>query len=186
MGARNQRGMSLVEVLIALTVLAIGLTGATAASVYSSRAMARSSHVEEASMLAQSMASAVSSVPYTVLASGVSPFANANAGNDGDIADSEGRYCSASFATAGLGSCLGGATLPAGAWAPDHADADFAGSQFAAMVSPLPTGRTPFQRFLNVAPMPSGNGVMFAVIVRWKEGDVYQRTVVVGTRFQPQ
>jgi prepilin-type N-terminal cleavage/methylation domain-containing protein len=166
------RGMSLLEVMIALAILAIGLTGATSAVLYSTRALAHSSHVEEASMLAQSLASALASIPYTAMLPGpVSPFSNPNTGNDGDIADSQNQFANA--------------TLPSGSWAPDHSESQLAGSQLAAMVAPLPTGRTPYERYFNIAPMPSGNGVMFAVIVRWTESGVFRRTVVVGTRFQP-
>ena len=88
--ARPMRGMSLIETLIALTVLAIGLTAAASAVIYSSLSLARTGHVEEASMLAQSLSSALSSVPWTAQLSGaVSPFANSNAGNDGDVCGAE-------------------------------------------------------------------------------------------------
>jgi hypothetical protein len=182
--------MSLIETLIALTVLAIGLTAAASAVIYSSLSLARTGHVEEASMLAQSLSSALSSVPYTAQLSGaVSPFANSNNGNDGDVADSAGAFCSVGLsigsAASSIVQCTGGAAVPSGADAPDHTDSELAGSQLASIVVPLPTGRTPFERFWNIAPMPSGNGVMYAVIVRWKEGNAYYRTVVVGTRFRP-
>jgi prepilin-type N-terminal cleavage/methylation domain-containing protein len=174
------RGLTLIEVLMALTVLTIGLTGAMASVVYASGSLARSVHVGEATMLAQSLASALASVPYTAqLAGNASPFADTNAGNNGDIADSALLYA--------------GSSVPTGSSAPDHAESELAGSSLNAMVTPLPTGGTTYERYWNIAPQPSGNGVVYAVIVRWKEGgggradggDVYLRTIVVGTRFQP-
>ena len=174
------RGLTLIEVLMALTVLTIGLTGAVASVVYAGGSLARSVHVGEATMLAQSLASALSSVPYTAqLAGNASPFADTNAANNGDIADSALLYT--------------GSSVPTGSSAPDHAESELAGSSLNAMVTPLPTSGTTYERYWNIAPQPSGNGVVFAVIVRWKEGggaradgrDVYLRTTVVGTRFQP-
>ena len=166
------RGLTLIEVLMALTVLTIGLTGTMASVVYASGSLARSVHVGEATMLAQSLASALASVPYTAqLAGNASPFADTNAGNNGDIADSALLYA--------------GSSVPTGSSAPDHAESELAGSSLNAMVTPLPTGGTTYERYWNIAPQPSGNGVVYAVIVRWKEGGVYLRTTVVGTRFQP-
>ena len=170
--SHSARGLTLIEVLMALTVLTIGLTGAMASVVYASGSLARSVHVGEATMLAQSLASALASVPYTAqLAGNASPFADTNAGNNGDIADSALLYA--------------GSSVPTGSSAPDHAESELAGSSLNAMVTPLPTGGTTYERYWNIAPQPSGNGVVYAVIVRWKEGGVYLRTTVVGTRFQP-
>jgi hypothetical protein len=185
--------MSLIETLIALTVLAIGLTAAASAVIYSSLSLARTAHVEEASMLAQSLASALASVPYTAqLGGGVSPFADVNAGNNNDIADSAGAFCSVGLsigsATSAIVSCTGSAAVPSGTAAPDHTDSELTGTQLAQIVIALPTGRTPFERYWNIRPTTAGagtNGVTYAVIVRWKEGSAYYRTVVVGTRFQP-
>jgi prepilin-type N-terminal cleavage/methylation domain-containing protein len=169
--SHNARGLTLIEVLMALTVLTIGLTGAMASVIYASGSLARSLHVGEATMLAQSLASALNSVPYTAQLTGGSPFADKNAGNNGDVADSELLYA--------------GTTVPTGGSAPDHTESELASSSLATLVAPLPTGGTPYERFWNIVPQPSGNGVVYAVIVRWKEGGTYLRTTVVGTRFQP-
>lgn len=176
--AAQTRGMTLIEVMIALVVLAIGVTGAISSVVYSSLVVARSQHLEEASMLAQSLASALSSAPYVTVISAsptcaapCSPFRDSNTGNNTDITDTQDKF--------------NAATVPTGTGAPDHVDAEIVGSKLAPLVTPLPTGRTPFERFWNVAPLPSGNGVMFAVIVRWDEGGLKLKTVVFGTRFQP-
>lgn len=170
--SQSARGLTLIEVLMALTVLTIGLTGAVASVVYASGSLARSVHVGEATMLAQSLSSALSSIPYTAqLSGGASPFADKNVGNNGDIADSALLYA--------------GSAVPTGSAAPDHTESELAGSSLVAMVAPLTTGGATYERFWNIAPQPSGNGVVYAVIVRWKEGPTYLRTTVVGTRFQP-
>jgi hypothetical protein len=118
--------------------------------------------------------SALEAVPYTARGSGASGgvnnlFTNSSATNDNDIADS-----ASVFATA---------TLPVGSY--DHADTELAGTPLASMVAPLPIGRTTFERYWNVAPLAAGTGVTLAVIVRWKEGSIWRRTVVVGTRYSP-
>jgi type IV pilus modification protein PilV len=172
--SRRPTGMTLIEVLIALGVLAVGITGSISSVVFASRFASTASHLQEASALTQSLLSALEAVPYTARGSGASGgvnnlFTNSSATNDNDIADS-----ASVFATA---------TLPVGSY--DHADTELAGTPLASMVAPLPIGRTTFERYWNVAPLAAGTGVTLAVIVRWKEGSIWRRTVVVGTRYSP-
>ena len=167
-----RRGMTLLEVMIALAVLAFGLSGAFATVGYASRFQSTAAHVEEASALAQSLLSVLLAVPYSATgAGGASLFANASLTNDGDIADTAGNFALA--------------TVPAGSF--DHVDGDLGGI-LSQSVIPLPTGaRSGYQRYWNIAALPStvGSGVTIAVIVRWSESGTWRRTVVVGTRFQP-
>jgi prepilin-type N-terminal cleavage/methylation domain-containing protein len=168
--------MTLLEVMIALAVLAFGLSGAFATVGYASRFQSTAAHVEEASALAQSLLTVLLSVPYvaagTGTASGTPPtgglFSDVNTANNGDIADSAGNFALA--------------TIPAGSF--DHQDSEM-GSNLAPAVIPLPTGRTKYERFWNIAPTAVGPGVTIAVIVRWSESGTYRRTVIVGTRYQP-
>jgi Tfp pilus assembly protein PilV len=170
--ARPARGLTLIEVLIALGVLVLGVTGTILSILHSSTFLGRAAHLEEATTLAQSLASALSSVPYTAELSGsVSPFADSNTGNNGDIADSQLAFAADA--------------LPTGAGAPDHSDSELAGSSIASSVVPLSAGSVAYERYWNVAPLPSGNGVAFAVIVRWDEAGTKNRVVVIGTRYRP-
>lgn len=166
---RRSRGLTLVEVLVALLVLAIGLSGSLLTLLYASRFTAVATHLDEGTSLAQSLTTALMSVPYSAqLSAGGSPFSDSNVNNDGDIADSALRFA--------------GSALPTATWAPDHSESELTGTSFAAMVRKLPLG---YSRYWNVAPLPSGNGVAIAVVVRWVEGRSYKRTVVVGTRYSP-
>jgi prepilin-type N-terminal cleavage/methylation domain-containing protein len=170
------RGMTLIEITIALAVLAFGLSAAFATVGYASRFQSTAAHVEEASALAQSLLSGLLSVPYasagTGNASGSPPtgglFRDFSTTNNGDIADSAGNFALA--------------TIPAGSF--DHQDSEMGASLVPAVI-PLPTGRTNYERYWNVAPLAVGQGVAIAVIVRWSEGGTFRRTVVVGTRYQP-
>jgi prepilin-type N-terminal cleavage/methylation domain-containing protein len=179
------RGMTLVEVMMALVVLALGLSAAFATVGYASRFQGTASHVEEASAMAQSLLSALMAAPYAAAningdagTPGGSLFANTTTANDGDIADSAGNFALA--------------TLPANSF--DHIDGEI-GAVLGQTMTPLPTianvdggpplVRNNYQRYWNIAPLPVGQGVSIAVIVRWSEGGTWRRTVVVGTRYAP-
>jgi prepilin-type N-terminal cleavage/methylation domain-containing protein len=184
-----RRGMTLLEVMIALAVLAFGLSGAFATVGYASRFQSTAAHVEEASALAQSLLSALLAVPIAGTTvggdggsiAGQSLFWNTTTANDGDIADTAGNFALA--------------TLPANSY--DHQDGEI-GFDLGKSVIPLPSvslsdGGTAtsngYARYWNVAPLPtdggSGPGFTIAVIVRWSESGTWRRTVVVGTRYQP-
>lgn len=165
-----QRGMSLIESMASMAVLAIGISGAIGITVDSSKSVGRGAHVEEASMLGQSLVSALMAVPWSARGSGSAPlFANTSTSNDADITDGARVFTQP--------------TVPAGSF--DHSEAEITGSPLAALVAPLPSGRTTYQRFWNIAPIPGTNGVAIAVIVRWSEGGSWNRLVLVGTRYQP-
>jgi prepilin-type N-terminal cleavage/methylation domain-containing protein len=166
----DPRGFSLIEVLISLSVLFLGLVAATLTVLYSSRSTSTALHVQQASTAAQSLLAALLAVPFTAAGTGnsASPntlFTNVTTANDGDVADSAGG-----FATA---------TLPAY----DHSDTELPASM-ASMTGPVPGDGISYQRYWNIAPV-GARGIVIAVIARWKEGTNWQRTVVVGTRYQP-
>ena len=48
------------------------------------------------------------------------------------------------------------------------------------MTAAAPTDGVTYRRYWNIAPVGT-RGVVIAVIVRWKEGADFRRTVVVGT-----
>lgn len=171
---RRASGVTLIEVLIALMVLVIGLTAASATIIFASRSTSTGVHVEQASTMAQSLLTTLMAVPYTSSGTGnsASPsnfFTNVTTANDADVADSAQNFSLA--------------TLPANSY--DHSDSELPANVLA-MIAPQPgsgTG-TNYQRYWNIAPL-GANGVVIAVIVRWHESAGWQRTVVVGTRYAP-
>jgi prepilin-type N-terminal cleavage/methylation domain-containing protein len=183
-----RRGMTLMESMASMAILTIGISGAIGISVDSSRAVNRSAHVQEATMLAQSLVSALLTVPWSAVgAGGASLFANTSSTNDPNVADVE---------VSGTIPAFKQATVPLGAY--DHCSetvnppsvlsqcvGEITGTPTAAIVTPLPTGRTNYERYWNIAPITGTNGVVIAVIVRWHEGSSWSRVVLLATRYQP-
>jgi len=168
---RRASGVTLIEVMISLVVLVIGLTAATATVIFASKSTSTGMHVEQASTMAQSLLTALMSVPYSSSGTGnsASPktfFTNTTTANDADLIDSAQNFALA--------------TLPANSY--DHVDTELTPS-VRAMLAPQP-GAPNYERYWNIAPMGT-NGVVIAVIVRWHESAGWQRTVVVGTRYSP-
>jgi prepilin-type N-terminal cleavage/methylation domain-containing protein len=168
---RRASGVTLIEVMIALVVLVIGLTAATSTVIYASKSTSTGMHVEQASTMAQSLLTALMSVPYNASGTGnsASPktfFTNTYTSNDADVADSAQNFALA--------------TLPASSY--DHVDSELPAGVLG-MLAPQP-GAPNYERYWNIAPMGT-NGVVIAVIVRWHESAGWQRTVVVGTRYSP-
>lgn len=171
----SARGMTLIEVIIALGVLAVGATGAISTVIYASRSLSTGQNVERSTALAQSLLTALMAVPSTAQGTGASAspkslFHNTfkgNGTNDDDPADAAREFAKKVKKVKA-----------------DHDESEIAGTPIAAMVAPLPTG---WERYWNIAPVIAGstNGVVIAVIVSWPEGQVWQRTVVVGTRYFP-
>jgi Tfp pilus assembly protein PilV len=168
-------GVTLVEVMVSIGVLAFGLTAAANLIVYSSRAAYASSHVTQASMLAQSLLTTLMTVPYTSSGTGTTAapntfFTNSSTANDSDIADVRLAFAEASLAGTAY----------------DHLDSELTGAAAGAIVAPLPSDGSGFERYWNIVPIGSPQtGVAIAVIVRWKEAGSWQRTVLLGTRYAP-
>lgn len=170
--SRSTRGMTLVEVMIALAVLAVGVTGALSSVIYASRSLGTGIHVDEGDAFAQNLLTTLMAVPATGRGKGPAAapntlFTNTSTSNDADVSDTAYAFTAP--------------TLAAGSY--DHADSELAGTPVGALLAPLPAR---YQRYWNIAPVPgSSNGVIIAVIVRWHEGAVWRRSVVVGTRYFP-
>ena len=166
-------GLTLIEVMAALAVLAIGLLAGTSTVIYASKFTSTGMHVEQATTVAQSLMTTLLAVPYASSGSGnaAAPntlFTNTTTANDADLIDSAHNFELA--------------TLPANSF--DHADTELPANVLA-MVGPSPAGGITYQRYWNIAAIGT-NGVVIAVIVRWHENNQWLRTVVVGTRYQPQ
>jgi prepilin-type N-terminal cleavage/methylation domain-containing protein len=169
--AHSQRGMSLIEAMSSMAILAVGVSGAIGITVNSARSISRGAHVEEATMLAQSLVSTLMSVPWNARgSSAASLFANTTMANDTDITDGAGVFARPATPTASNY---------------DHIETEITGTPIAALVTPLPTGRTTYERYWNIAPIAGTAGVSIAVIVRWHENSNWSRVVLVGTRYQP-
>jgi prepilin-type N-terminal cleavage/methylation domain-containing protein len=167
-------GVTLVEVLIALVVLVIGLTAASATVIYASKSTSIGMHVEQANTMAQSLLTTLLALPFTSSGTGASAspnnfFTTTQGGNDGDVADSAGVFKQPTLA----------------ATAYDHIDSELP-ANVTAMLAAQPPGGITYQRYWNIARIGATTGWVIAVIVRWQEGDGrWDRTVVVGTRYAP-
>jgi hypothetical protein len=162
--------MSLIESMCSMAILAVGISGAIGITVDSARSINRGAHVEEATMLAQSLVSTLMSVPWNARgSSAASLFSNTSTSNDADITDGAGAFARSTLSPSSY----------------DHSEAEITGSPIAALVTPLPTGRTAFERYWNIAPIAGTTGVSIAVIVRWHENSTWSRVVLIGTRYQP-
>lgn len=166
-------GMTLIEVLVALAILVIGLAAGSSTVIYASRFTSTGVHVEQATTMAQNLMTALLAVPYASSGTGSSAapntfFTNTTTANDADVADSAQNFTLA--------------TLPANSF--DHTDSELP-ANILAMLAPSPPNGIAYQRYWNIAPLGT-TGVVIAVIVRWHENNQWLRTVVVGTRYQPQ
>ena len=88
---RRTRGMTLIEVMCASSILAVAMLGLMSANVASSRRLAASNREAQAVALAQELAGLLGTVPYT--STGTNPtglFSNLSTGNDADITDTAG------------------------------------------------------------------------------------------------
>ncbi len=186
---KSARGMSLIEVMVAMGLLAVALLGVAGAHVAAAGTLSYSKRTVEATALAQELAGVLGALPYT--SSGTAPtglFANATTANDGDVLDLAGKIDAAT------------ATTPVTSSIADHAEAELPAGVLAAL-SPLggtiPNSTTPvYERYWNIAPIadpltPANvGGVTIAVIVRWPLGagavnTGYNHVAVVTTRFDP-
>lgn len=156
-GHRSESGFSLLETLIALALVAVAMTGLLVAFVGAGKFGVLSRRQANAVALARSIANELSSVAWT------DPrLANTNTGNDGDVADSAGRFAQPA--------------LPSGTNAPDSALGTFN------------VGNESYEAYVNVA-ADDAQGLFFAVIVRYHVGNqapTFMRAVVIGYHYNPQ
>jgi prepilin-type N-terminal cleavage/methylation domain-containing protein len=186
----SQRGMTLMEAMASMAILAIGVSGAVGITTSSARSVSRSAHVQMSTMLAENLLSTLMAVPWNA---NPNLFANTNAGNDGDVADVDtGPGWQSKFAPNLLSTsqpfdhCLD--TSPP-APTTSCTTAEITGT-LATLLMPLPTdprapGRSIYERYWNIAPIAGTNAVTIAVVVRWHEAGRWSRVVLLGTRYQP-
>jgi prepilin-type N-terminal cleavage/methylation domain-containing protein len=167
--ARGSRGFTLLETLIALSLVSVSMTGLVVAVGSSSKFGALARRQATAMTVARSQAELLSHAAYTDPA-----IANGNTGNDGAdvngtalrIADPAGRFASP--------------TVPTGTDAPDYA--------YPAQVA---VGDEKYDVFVNVKPVVDPNnaaveqGKQIAVIVRYKIGAQWMRAVAIAYRYNP-
>jgi prepilin-type N-terminal cleavage/methylation domain-containing protein len=170
--ARGSRGFTLLETLIALSLVSVSMTGLVVAIGSGSKFGALARRQANAMTVARSQAEVLSHVPYADAS-----IANANTLNDGDdkFADPAGLFAVAS--------------LPTGNDAADvklfSADADAINSGKQYLV-----GDEKYDVFVNVRPVAdpvngSEMGKQIAVIVRYKVGAQWMRAIAIGYRYNP-
>ena len=182
----RQRGFSLLETFVALILVAVSMTALIVAFVNSGKYGVLSRRQATAVAVARSQAAILSHVSWPAPAAGgggtaalpcdptlIDPsLKNNNTGNDDITSNSK------SFADPnGL---FAQKTLPTGADAPDVS------------LGTITVGNESFDTYVNVAPQyddPVGKtglqGMMFAVIVRYKVGEQFMRAVALGFRYCP-
>jgi len=186
----HERGTTLLEAMVALTVLLIGALGTMALHTQGQRMEMESRGITRATAIAQDLMSQIATWAYT------DPrLADANAANNTDFADSADLFENQ--------------TPPPF----DHAEADLTlnglswngipGPGSAAPVPYIGAPCTPgaeacYERYWNVSTTDAGgnlidsngngiaDGVRVAVLVRWMEGTAWHRIVLVGFVVNPQ
>jgi len=157
-----QRGFSLIETLIALTLVGMAMTGLLVAFVASGQFGVLARRQATALMVARSLAGTLSRAAYTDTRLG-----NNNTNND------------ASTAFADPNGLFAQATLPTGNDAPD------------VTTTSVTVGNETFEVYVNVSPQMDPvnitveQGRQFAVIVRYKVGSQFMRAVALGYRYNP-
>jgi len=173
--ARGSRGFTLLETLIALSLVSVSMTGLVVAIGSSSKFGALARRQATAMMVARTVAEDLSHRPY-----GDVSLTNAITANDVDdsFADPAGGFATGTVATSG-------------AKAPDYsfpapiligADAanSIPGEKYDVFVNVRPSAETGA-----CAGAPVEQGKQFAVIVRYKIGSQWMRAVALGYRYNP-
>jgi prepilin-type N-terminal cleavage/methylation domain-containing protein len=163
MGGNKARGFSLLETLIALTLVGVAMTGLLVAFVGSGKFGVLARRQANAVAVGRSIASQLDAAPW-----GDARLANTNSGNDTEFADPKGRFALPA--------------LPVGAFAPDSVLGE------AAANTAFKVGDESYDAYVNVAP-DGTTGIFFAVIVRYRVGNqaggTFMRAVVLGYRYNP-
>lgn len=173
---RGSRGFSLLEVMIALVLVAFAMTALLVAFVGSGQLGVASRKQATAAMLARTFATQLSHALYTD-----ARLANNNLANDADFADSGNYYARLQ-------------TIPAsGANSPDSLLGTFTRTGVACAGTPAvcPAGEESYTVYVNVAPQTdpvvttTQMGLMIAVIVRYPIGAQFARAVSLAYRYNP-
>jgi prepilin-type N-terminal cleavage/methylation domain-containing protein len=167
MGGNKASGFSLVETLIALTLVGVAMTGLLVAFVGSGKLGVLARRQANAVAVGRSIASQLDVAPW-----GDPRLANTNSGNDVEFADPNGRFALP--------------TVPTGAFAPDSVLGVYTGVP--ATDTSFKVGDESYDAYVNVAP-DGTTGIFFAVIVRYRVGNqgggTFMRAVVLGYRYNP-
>jgi prepilin-type N-terminal cleavage/methylation domain-containing protein len=159
------RGFTLLETMVALILVGISMTALVMAFLNSGKYGVLARRQATAVIVARSQVQQLSQASWTPQGGCStttldSRLQNTNTGNDdvvtGSFADPNGLFASSS--------------IPTGADAPD------------VTIGPIAAGNESYDVYVNVAPDP-GNGVQFAVIVRYKVGSTFARAVALGYRY---
>jgi prepilin-type N-terminal cleavage/methylation domain-containing protein len=168
---RRSRGFTLLETLIALSLVSVSMTGLVVAVGSSSTFGALARRQATAMTVARSQAEALSHAPYGDLS-----INNGNVSNDVDLsfADPAGKFASG--------------TTPTGSDAPD---VKLFSLETGALKPPVLVGSEPYDVFVNVRPIADATnagveqGKQIAVIVRYKVGAHWMRAVAIAYRYNP-
>ena len=166
---RAERGMSLVEVVIAMALLIVAASGVAQMTRHGARLNSDARHITRATTIAQDLLNQMQTWDYD------DPrLNNTTAGNDPDYGDASQTFEAATGFTA------------------DHAEADLAG--LGPDWNGIPAAELTaagYQRYWNVAEPDdtNGNGIAdarrIAVIVRWPHGTGFRRVVLFSIKVNP-
>ena len=162
MDVRSQRGTTLIEAMVAVTVLLVVALGTLGLHGQQLKMNGDARRTTEASALAQDLVENISLWSW-----GDARLANANTANDADYADLAARFESAN--------------PPA-----DHAEAELSDPLLGTWNGLR--ARNGFERYWNVAEVDDadGNGIAdakrIAVIVRWRSGSGWRRIVLLTSK----
>ena len=166
----GQRGLTLIEAMIAMAVMLIGVTGLVGLSRQGLRLNADGRRLTSAVAVAQDLVSEIEAWDYA------DPrLANTSTANDADYADDAMLY-----------------EGDPGSFTPDHGEADL--TKDGAAWLGIPTAQVQdlrFERYWNVAEFDdqNGNGIpdgrRIAVIVRWQDGGSWRRVVLYLAKPNP-
>jgi type IV pilus modification protein PilV len=174
---RSQRGVTLIEAMVAMVVLLVGAIGMVSLHSTGVRIQGEAREITRATAIAQDLMNQIQTWEYAD-----ARLANANAANDADPSDDSGAFS------------VYGTTPPF-----DHAEADLTaggGSWNGVPTADLATGG--FERYWNVSTSnPDGtlidalgngraDGMRIAVIVRWLQGSSWHRVVLHGFKVNPE
>jgi prepilin-type N-terminal cleavage/methylation domain-containing protein len=158
MRARATGGFTLLEVLVAMVLLAVGGTALVAAFGASGQLGVLARRQATAVALARSLSAQLALADY-----GDARITNSNPGNDATFTDAAGLFAHATLPT---GTDAPDATLPA---------VDAVGESYEVYVNVKP----------DLDATGAEQGKDFAVIVRYRVGTVRARAVVLGYRYNP-
>lgn len=167
--ARGQRGLTLVESMVAMAIMLIGATGMVAMSRQGVRLNGDGRRMMRATTIAEDLANQIELWEYA------DPrLANTSASNDADYADSAGAFETQATVSA------------------DHGEDDLQAGGAEWMGLPRATvEQGGYQRYWNVAEPDDTNGngkpdgKRIAVIVRWPQGSGFRRIVLHVAKQNP-